>query len=132
MNKLENCYDCGVKPGKIHISGCDIERCSVCGSQYISCGCKEHDPVFSRWTGIWPGSLEADFLGITLNEFYMKGYEKIFFVKLKEENNILAIPISEYNKLKKEILILRIKYNNLRDDYDELNNLYCNLREIKE
>lgn len=50
----------------------------------MSCFCKgRHDPRFARWTGFWPGGLEADALGIDLNTFYEKGYHKIFFVKPK-------------------------------------------------
>ena len=52
---MTDCPDCGVKPGTIHVDGCDIEICSVCGEQYISCGCPGHSKAFARWTGFWPG-----------------------------------------------------------------------------
>lgn len=84
MNQLKNCHDCGVIPGKMHKVNCDVERCSICGGQLLSCGCKntkEHDPAFARWTGIWPGELESKYLGIDLNDFYSKGFYKIFFIK---------------------------------------------------
>ena len=84
MKELRNCSDCGAKPGHIHESGCYVERCSVCGGQWISCGCDLHDLVFARWTGFWPGDIEAQALGVDLNEFYTKGYHKIFFVKPRE------------------------------------------------
>ena len=75
------CPDCSVSPGQIHMSGCDVERCSSCGDQKLSCICMDHDEQFSRWTGYWPGSLEADALEINLNEFYSSGLYKFFFVK---------------------------------------------------
>ena len=78
---LHNCSDCGVKPGHPHKDNCDVERCSVCGIQRLSCNCEGHDKDFSRWTGIWPGFAESNLLGIDLNEFYSRRYHKIFFVK---------------------------------------------------
>ena len=82
-DKLTDCHDCGAKPGQCHESGCDVAKCSVCGGQWISCGCKEHDPIFARWTGLWPGLAESQCLGIDLNEFQM--HREIFFVKPKGE-----------------------------------------------
>jgi hypothetical protein len=77
--KLRVCGDCDAKPGSPHESGCDVERCSVCGCQWIGCGCEGHDPLFARWTGLWPGSAEANEMGIDLNDMWM--YRKQFFIK---------------------------------------------------
>ncbi len=34
----KKCADCGVKLGKLHWKGCDVEECPICGRQLISCG----------------------------------------------------------------------------------------------
>jgi hypothetical protein len=80
---LRNCPGCGSIPGNKHsINACDVERCSSCGGQRFSCCCGgKNDRAFSRWTGFWPGELESNALGIDLNTFHIKGYNKIFFIK---------------------------------------------------
>ena len=82
---LKKCPDCGVKPGEMHMYMCDVERCSVCGHQKLGCGCEGHDKAFARWTGFWPGNLEAEALKMDLNAFYSTGAYKIFFVKPSQE-----------------------------------------------
>lgn len=82
--ELRDCPDCAAKPGQRHKTGCDVERCSVCGGQRLSCGCPGHDSAFARWTGNWPGEAEAQLLGTDLNGIHKLGYHKVFFVKPKE------------------------------------------------
>lgn len=54
MSQKQKCPDCGVEIGMPHVNQCDIERCSQCGDQYISCDCEDHDPAKSIWIGEFP------------------------------------------------------------------------------
>ncbi len=97
-------------------------------------GCKDekgemrHDPFFARWTGLWPGSAEAEALGLfskwspetgwvktdasdpeghaDLNTFLTKGYDRIFFIKPREDKGtdryLAAVKRKEEQNEKKE------------------------------
>jgi len=57
--KQTSCPDCGVKVHQTHLRGCDIERCTKCGTQRISCLCKVKGKNREVWSGIFPGVKEC-------------------------------------------------------------------------
>jgi hypothetical protein len=71
VRALEECHDCGARPGQYHQLGCDVERCPRCGGQLLMClmcTCPESEPdepwpppLDDRmaWTGEWPGKKEC-------------------------------------------------------------------------
>ncbi len=58
--QLPPCPDCGINAGMPHAPECDIERCSVCQCQRLTCGCVGHDPSFAVWTGRFPVNKNAE------------------------------------------------------------------------
>lgn len=60
MNTKDTCPDCGTGIGEPHKNECDVERCSVCRGQRISCDCECYDPQASAWTGEWPQPTPTD------------------------------------------------------------------------
>lgn len=76
---LTNCHDCDISPGQPHEDGCDTERCSVCAGQRMCCDCEGHNKYFAKWTGIFPGRAESEFLNMDLNEFHAQGLTEIFW-----------------------------------------------------
>jgi hypothetical protein len=54
MVTWEKCPDCGAALDQPHNKGCDVERCSSCGQQRISCHCENWDWPHDKWTGDWP------------------------------------------------------------------------------
>ena len=69
----KRCPDCRVLPGGTHHGGCDVERCSHCGGQWIGCGHDEHDNRRARWTGLWPGIAECRTMGLYCRDFHADG-----------------------------------------------------------
>jgi hypothetical protein len=50
--KREPCHDCACETGEHHILGCDVERCTFCGGQMLSCGCDVKEDSREKWSGI--------------------------------------------------------------------------------
>jgi hypothetical protein len=53
------CPDCGTPVGATHARGCDVEICTVCGAQRLTCGCWGHNAPAAAWEGEWPGLAEC-------------------------------------------------------------------------
>jgi len=131
LMRLKDCNDCGVKPGQPHQIGCDVERCSVCGHQRLSCGCSGHDKLFARWTGLWPGHAESKLFGIDLNEFYTMGYYKTFFVKpFRGEENAVDSPSPREKALLEALELMQILKEGISSANEELRKENRELKEI--
>ena len=64
-DERKRCPDCETWEGSLHLSGCDLERCGVCGRQLSSCACQrtadtprvpyiDWPTVCARCGGLWP------------------------------------------------------------------------------
>ncbi len=59
------CHDCRALPGAEHAGGCDVQLCTVCGLQRISCPCGGSPHGWGQvWSGRWPGDAECRVRGL--------------------------------------------------------------------
>ncbi|QDT59486.1 hypothetical protein SV7mr_19930 [Stieleria bergensis] len=91
MKTRTNCPDCGVEPGQPHINECDVELCSSCGLQRITCDCQGHVPLKSVWTGEWPKPKselgeEQFFVNYTSIHVGCGQYDPVTQLQLADEN----------------------------------------------
>lgn len=43
------CHGCDAKAGELHDLGCDMEVCSICGKQLVSCPALHHQLARRKW-----------------------------------------------------------------------------------
>ncbi|HEU5304387.1 MAG TPA: hypothetical protein VFU40_07065 [Gemmatimonadales bacterium] len=70
---LGECLDCAVLPGDPHDPDCDVARCLQTGHQRLTCQA-EHDCGQDKWTGTWPGLVEARRYGVDFNTLTGSGH----------------------------------------------------------
>ena len=95
MNTKTTCPDCGVAIGQPHINECDVEACSCCGAQRITCECNlEHqpNPMKSVWTGEWPLKCRNIKLGFRQNLIESDGFVAFTNPKKPAEGNRTTLP----------------------------------------
>lgn len=88
MMTTKTCPDCGSGIGEPHTQDCDIERCSVCGSQKVTCECEGHDPLRSIWTGVFPMRKNVELslklskdnrIGVKSQQCYYNAFKTMFY-----------------------------------------------------
>lgn len=62
--RTRRCGDCCAEVGALHVPGCDIERCALCGGQVIACSC--------AWDLSDVGYDRRDELGSPTDEMWVK------------------------------------------------------------
>jgi hypothetical protein len=95
MSRSEACPDCGAAINQVHASGCDVERCTVCGGQRLSCECARttaHDPWEARWRGEWPGALECRERGWYAKFFRAEELDELRASDPAELARLMALP----------------------------------------
>ncbi len=68
----ETCGDCGIPMGDYHLPNCDIERCPVCGGQFLSCEHSEEFEVTDDKGNLLTGdeALSREAYSIYMREYY--------------------------------------------------------------